>query len=246
MVWQRIKQALGLGDGGAVRSALETLWASTGLESSPRDAAHQGTAFTIAFVALAAKMAKADGVAVGAEIDAFERCFHVPASQRDSIRRVFDLAKQDTAGYERYASQLASLLADDRPLLIDVFECLFHVASADGLLHDAEEGFLKEVASRFGLTETEYQRVRRLFVTDADDPYRILGLEHAASNEDVKARYRQLVRENHPDRLAADGVPPEYRVFADRKLAHINAAYDRIRRERGLIAVQPADESEAR
>lgn len=235
MVWQRIKQLLGLSEGGAVRDALDTLWSTFGLDRPDGHAnGHQSTAFTIAFVALAAKMAKADGVAVGAEMEAFERCFHVPPSERENIRRVFNLAKQDSAGYDRYATQLANLLASDRPLLIDVFECLFHVASADGLLHEAEEGFLQEVAKRFGLTPTEYQRIRRLFIADPDDPYHVLGLEPDASDAALKARHRELVRENHPDRLAADGVPPEYRVFADRKLAHINAAYDHIRKERGL------------
>ncbi|MEW5964132.1 MAG: TerB family tellurite resistance protein [Pseudomonadota bacterium] len=247
MIWHRLKSWLGLGEGGAVRNAVETLWSGMGLDRhSERTPAHQRTAFTIAFVALAAKMTKADGVTVGAELEAFERCFHVPPAERDNIRRVFNLAKQDTAGYERYAAQLAKLLSDDRKLLIDVFECLFHVASADGLLHDAEAGFLEEVARQFALSEVEYQRVRRLFVIDPDDPYRVLGLEPGVSDEALKARHRELVRENHPDTLAADGVPEEYRVYADRKLAHINAAYDRIRTERGLKRAQPFGEEAAR
>ena len=237
MVWQRIKRVLGISQGG-VRSALGALWSASGLDAPGAQSAQQSTAFTIAFVALAAKMAKADGVAVGAEIEAFERCFQVRPDERENIRRVFNLAKQDTAGYKLYAGQLSKMLAADRPLLIDVFECLFHVASADGLLHEAEESFLQEVASQFNLSQAEYQRVRRLFVVDPDDPYRVLGLDPGVSDTDLKTRHRELVRANHPDRLASDGVPIEYRVFADRKLAHINAAYDRIRRERGLAQAQ--------
>lgn len=194
--------------------------------------ASKQVAFTIAFVGLAAKMAKADGVAVAVETEAFERCFHVPPGERANIRRVYELAARDTAGYEIYADRIAKLLSDDQKLLRDVFECLFNIAAADGVLHHAEEQFLMTVAERFGLSEQTYQATRRLFVADPDNPYAILGVDPEASESDLKAHYRALVRENHPDKLAAEGVPAEFLVLADRKLAAINAAYDQIMKER--------------
>lgn len=197
--------------------------------------AEHRTAFTIALVALAAKMAKADGVAVRVEADAFERWFDVPADQRNAVRRVFDLAKRDVAGYEAYAEQIARLLADEPQLRRDVFECLFHVASADGVLHAAEEQFLLRVSRILDLGEATYAEVRRMFVVDPDDPYAVLGVSHDISDADLKARHRRLVMDNHSDRLAAHGVPREFQAFADRKLAVINAAYDAIRAERGRL-----------
>lgn len=200
---------------------------------APKPASKQ-LAFTMAFVGLAAKMAKADGVAVEVETQAFERCFYVPPEERANVDRVYRLAAQDVAGYEIYAGRIARLLADEPALLRDVFECLFNIAAADGVLHAGEETFLREVARRFGFDEREYRRVRSLFVRDPDSPYEVLGLAPDASDEELAARRKALVRENHPDLLAAAGVPREFLVIADRKLAAINAAYDAIRAERGL------------
>lgn len=194
-------------------------------------------AFTIAFVGLAAKMAKADGVAVEVETQAFERCFFVPPEERANVKRVFDLAARDVAGYDAYAERIARMLADDRPLLRDVFECLFYIAAADGILHSAEEDFLRTVADKFAMSEREYQSVRSLFVHDGNSPYAVLGVDPGISNAELKRHYRELVRETHPDKLAAEGVPAEFLVLADRKLAAINAAYDAIVKARELETV---------
>jgi DnaJ like chaperone protein len=185
-------------------------------------------AFTIAFVGLAAKMAKADGIAVAVEQEAFERSFHVPEAERANVLRVFRLAAQDVAGYEVYAERIARALDQDRALLRDVFECLFNIAAADGILHEAEERFLRTVAAKFGLAERDYALARAMFVREAGNPYDVLGVSCDISDTDLKAHYRELVRASHPDRLAAEGVPAEFLVLADRKLAAINAAYDEI------------------
>src|SRR5258708_2929979 len=68
-----------------------------------------GVAFTIAVIALAGKMAKADGVVSDAEVEAFERVFRVPPHEHANVRRIFNLARQDVAGYEAYAGQIARL-----------------------------------------------------------------------------------------------------------------------------------------
>ena len=189
-------------------------------------------AFTMAFVGLAAKMAKADGVAVEVETQAFQSCFYVPPEERANVQRVYQLAAQDVAGYEIYAQRIARMLADDPALLKEVFDCLFNIAAADGVLHEGEETFLRNVAATFGYDENYYLRVRSLFVHDPSSPYVVLGIEPDASDEELRARRLELVRENHPDKLAAKGVPEEFLVLADRKLAAINAAYDTIKEER--------------
>ncbi len=197
----------------------------------PKPATRQ-VAFTIAFVGLAAKMAKADGVAVAVETEAFERCFYVPPNERANVKRVFDLAAKDVAGYEIYAKQIARMLKDEPALKRDVFECLFNIAAADGIVHKAEEDFLKTVAGHFEIGEEEYQTIRSLFVHDPKSPYVILGISPNATNAELKARYHELVKQNHPDQLVAAGVPHEFLVIADRKLAAINAAYEAILKSR--------------
>ena len=234
MVWTWLKSRFGARKGAVtgVRSTLAGIAGALGIEGGACTPGSQRSAFTMALVALAAKMAKADGVAVTIESDAFERWFEVPADQRDAVRRVFDLAKRDVAGYEAYAEQIARLLEKEPELLRDVFECLFHVASADGVLHEAEERFLTRVARILAISDATYLDIRHMFVVDPDDPFTVLGVRPTISDADLKVRYRKLVMENHSDRLAANGVPREFQVFADRKLAAINAAYDAIRERR--------------
>lgn len=234
MIWAKLKSIF-------ARGGLKRLAATFGLDGHRCETpTHQRTAFTMALVALAAKMAKADGVAVAAELDAFERWFHLPDDQRDAVRRVFDLAKRDVAGYEQYARQINDLLAEDPEIKRDVFECLFHVASADGVLHADEEDFLETVAEIFGFSPETYREIRRMFVVDPDDPYKVLGVPHDISDDDLKQVYRRLAKANHSDRLAAHGVPREFQAVADRKLATINAAYDAILKERAAHRLEDA------
>ena len=233
MPWTTIANAVGLAKGGAVRDALATLWSSLGLERlTERMPAHRTVAFTIAVTTLAAKMAKADGVALPVEERAFEQMFAIPLGEEANVRRLYDLAKQDVAGFEIYAGKIARLLHDEPELLASVLGCLFYIAAADGILHPAEDSFLATVAERFGIGRVEFLAIRAGFVHDPDSPYAVLGVRPDASEAELKARYHALVRDHHPDRLAAAGIPPEFRAAADRRLAAINAAYEAIEKER--------------
>lgn len=197
-------------------------------------APEKGITFTIGVIALSAKMAKADGIVVPIEVSTFRKVFAFEAAQERNVSRVFDLAKQDVAGFDSYARQIAELLKDDRKLLQNVLEGLMLVAIADGIVHPKEDAFLAAVAQMFGFNDSQYRHFRARFVRDGDSPYEVLGVLPDASDADVKARYRALVIDNHPDKLMGRGVPPEFIELANRKLAAINAAYDTIARERGL------------
>lgn len=193
-----------------------------------------GIVFTIAIIALSAKMAKADGVVTEDEVEAFERIFRVPPPEQANVRRIFNLARQDIAGFEAYAAQIARLFRGNPAILEDVLDGLFEIAKADGVLHPGEIAFLERVAEIFGFAPAEFRRIRAShFGPDAADPYAILGVAHDASAEEIKRTYRLLVRENHPDRLIARGVPEEFVRLANDKLAAINAAFDKIEQERG-------------
>ncbi len=192
----------------------------------------QSVAFTQAFVALAAKMAAADGVAVKVEADAFERFLEPDPADVVRIRQVYDLAKTDTAGFETYATRIAYALKAEPDIKRNVFESLMYVACADGVLHPAEDNFLKTVAGIFSYSSAEYRRIKALFVHDPDSPYAILELDAGASAAEVRARYRKLVQVHHPDRLIAQGAPAAVVKAATAKLAAINAAYEAIEAER--------------
>jgi len=232
MPWKAIAQAIGFEPAGSIRDTLSALWARIARERAQPTPGYRTVAFTMAVTTLAAKMAKADGVALPVEARAFERVFDIPAGEEANFHRLYDLAAQDVAGYEAYAAKIATLLADEPEMLRALLECLFHVAAADGILHPDEDRFLGVVAETFGLTRGEFLSVRAGFVNDPCSPYQILGVHPDISDADLKLRHRALVREHHPDKLAATGVPPELRCAATRRLAAINAAHDTILAER--------------
>ena len=186
-------------------------------------------------VALAGKMARADGVVTETEFDVFLRVFSVPPQEEANVRRIFNMARQDIAGFEHYAQQIARLFVGNPAVLEDVLDGLFEIAKADGVLHPSEAQFLERVAEIFGFAPNEFRRIRAShFAPELTDPYVILGVSYSADEDELKQTYRKLVRENHPDSLMARGVPAEFIRLANDKLAAINNAYDKIRTERGL------------
>lgn len=189
-------------------------------------------AFSVAMIALSAKMAKADGVVTTSEVQAFEEIFAIPPQERRNVERLYRLAQGDVAGYQAYAAKLANLCADGVkacPILEDVLDGLFHIAKADGALHDKEVRFLADIAAIFGFDEVRFERVlARHVATGKADPWIVLGLPRDAPFAEVRKRYRALAAEHHPDKILAHGLPKEFLVIAHDRLAAINAAYETI------------------
>ena len=200
----------------------------------PEDAT-KSVAFTIATIALGAKMAKADGVVTRDEVDAFKRVVRVPPEDVKDVSRVFDQARKDSRGFEPYARQIAGMFADNPAVLEELLYCLTLIARADGVMHPEEVKYLRSVADIFGLDDHAFERITEVSGDlDTSDPYKILGVSRDMTNDEIKSAYRSLVRENHPDKLIADGLPEELIDMATEKLAAINDAYDKVSTERGI------------
>lgn len=201
-------------------------------------------AFTTAVIILSAKMAKADGHVTRDEVDAFKEVFHIPPGEAHAVGQVFDQAKASADGFEPYAEQISQMFSGDWNVLEQLLGALFHIAKADGHIHPEEVRYLHGVALLFGFSDRDFQRIQTIHLSGwggeggraqkADDAYEILGVGVNASDDEVKSTYRNLVRENHPDVLTAKGLPQEFIDLANDKLATINDAYDRIKKQRGF------------
>ena len=193
--------------------------------------------FAVGVVVLSAKLAKVDGPVVREEIDAFKRQFRIPPESVRDIGRLFDQARDSTEGWEPYARQLGASFADNRGLLEDVLSALFAIARADKPLNGAEQAMLQQVHGLFGLDRLAWDGATGSTARAApggDDPYAVLGVTRATSDEELRRAWLRLIRENHPDLLASKGVTPDFIARAGEKVARVNAAWDRIKRERGL------------
>ncbi|MFT5742560.1 MAG: DnaJ like chaperone protein [Paracoccaceae bacterium] len=221
-----------------IAEAVSALTAGEGLSAvfdKLRTPTERSAAFAIAVIALGAKMAKADGQVTRDEVTAFREVFAIPASDEKNAARIFNMARTDIAGFEEYAHRIRAMYADKTTgaPLCDLMEGLFHIALADGQYHPNEDQFLSRVAEIFGLEPRAFQRLRAQFVPDAQrDPYDVLGVDPGTPLPEIRKAWRDLVRETHPDRMIARGVPQEAVKLAEKRMIAINTAWDDIEQAR--------------
>ncbi len=230
-IWSRIGDFLSSVTTQALSSAVESL--RTVFAGDPLT--RRQVAFSIAIIALSAKMAKADGVVTDSEVVAFRELFEIPPDDARHVARLYNLAKQDVAGFEAYAGQIKKLFSEDDDILEDVMDGLFHIAKADGVVHELEIEFIERVAEIFGIGVRDFKRIRlRHLAPPSGDPYVVLGASSEWADDKLKRHYRELLKEYHPDRMVSRGVPPEFLKIANDRMATINEAWQFIKAERGL------------
>jgi DnaJ like chaperone protein len=195
--------------------------------------------FAVGVVVISAKLAKCDGVVKREEIDAFKSAFRIPPENMADVAQLFDQARETAEGFEPFADRMGEAFADDPAMLEDVLAAFFGIARADGPLTNGEVSFLQRVQLGFRLDAPAWMRARdgagpRQPVESGPDPYAVLGLARDATDEQVRATWRRLMRENHPDALLSRGAAPDVVKRAQAKVSEINAAWDRVKRERKL------------
>ncbi len=231
-MFEKILAHIGETVSSALASVIEAV--RTVFEGDPET--RRKVSFSVAMIALSAKMAKADGIVTIAEVEAFKQIFRIPDDEAANVARLYNLAKQDIAGFETYAEKLSGLCGSGTSncrVLEDIIDGLFHIAKADGLVHEKELAFLTRVAEIFGIDEVHFARItaRHIHIGGVD-PYRVLGVSPDDDFTNIRKRYRVLVSESHPDKLLARGVPEEFHGIANDRMAALNAAYEAIERER--------------
>ncbi|QYX55885.1 molecular chaperone DjiA [Roseovarius sp. SCSIO 43702] len=223
-LWSRISDAI---------SALAAGESLTVVFDRLRTPPERTVAFTIAVIALSAKMAKADGLVTRDEVTAFREVFQIARDDEPGAARVFNLARQDVAGFEEYAARIRTMFAGERAALCDLMEGLFHIAMADGVYHPNEDLFLERVAELFELPEADFRAIRARFVEGAPrDPYAVLGVSRDAPLDEIRDAWRRQVRDTHPDRMLARGVPEEAIKLAEKRMVAINRAWEEINEAR--------------
>ena len=222
-IWERIGEAIAaLANGESLATVFEKL----------RTPPEKSIGFTIAVIALGAKMAKADGQVTRNEVNAFKEVFTIPPGEEANAARVFNMARSDVAGFDGYARRIARMFGPGDPVLEDVLDGLFHIAFSDGDYHPEEEAFLREVADIFGIEEACFRSLMARYAPGHKDPYAVLKMTPSDSTAAIRKRWRELVRETHPDRAIARGLPEEAIKIATDRLNEVNDAYEAIMLDR--------------
>lgn len=199
-------------------------------------------------------MCKADGVVTHDEIRVTEQLFarlHLSAEQTQAAKAAFNRGKAPDFDLDAQLDAFVQLARLDGALLQLFLQMQISAVAADGQIHPAEHALLLRVARRLGLDELDVARLEALLRAAAgggatpssappprqrlDDAYVALGLTPDASEAQIKRAYRKLMQENHPDKLAAKGLPESMRTLAEERAREINVAYDLIKKARGFV-----------
>ena len=202
------------------------------------------------FVALSAKIAKADGRVdeleaelIGNMFNDISALFPDPEAAKKLLKEIFDEEKNAPHNIDPVAQALYQALQNDAHKRQKMMEFLVHLTYIDGTLSHAEEEMLRVIANHMQFRADELAAMLERFgsyhrnsvkESSIDQAYAMLNLTSSATNDEIKKAYRALVREYHPDIIKSQGASDEYLKEATEKVQEINAAYEMIKKSRGM------------
>jgi DnaJ like chaperone protein len=187
--------------------------------------------FNMSLLVLTAAVMKADGKVKRSELDFVKQFFYTNFGDKASqyIKLLGELVKQDIEVAD-VSIQISRHL--DYATRLQLLHYLFGIALADGNADKSEVDLISRIAGYMGISNSDFESVKAMFVKDTDAAYKVLQISHDATDEEVKKAYREMAKKYHPDRVASLG--DDIRKAAEAKFQSVNEAYEQIKRERGM------------
>ena len=187
--------------------------------------------FALSLIVLSAKLSKADGQVSKEELIAVKDKLKIPDNELDQVGKIFNKAKEESAGYESYAEQIAQIYKGNINVLEEVINILFYIAESDGNISESELKMIEHIAQIFGLTEIQFNSIRESRKSsDKLNPYVVLESNPDDSIEIIRKKYLKLSKEHHPDLLMSKGVPQELIDESKAKMRAINSAWGQVQK----------------
>ena len=187
--------------------------------------------FALSLIVLSAKLSKADGQVSKEELIAVKDKLRIPENELDQVGKIFNKAKEESAGNEPYAQQIAQIYRGNINVLEEVINILFYIAEADGNVSESEHKMIEHIAQIFGLTETQFNSIKESRKSsDKLNPYVVLESKPDDAIEVIRKRYLKLSKEHHPDLLMNKGVPQEVIDESKAKMRAINSAWNQVQK----------------
>ena len=188
--------------------------------------------FNVTLLVLSAAVMKADGNVKKSELDYVKRFFLQNFGQERAenyIKMLREILEKDYNIYE-VSQQVGRYM--DYSSRLQLLHYLFGIANADGAISQEEQSVINTISDYMGITTSDFQSVKAMFIKETDSAYKILGIDPSATDEEVKRAYREMAKKNHPDLVSNLG--DEVRKAAEKKFQEINAAYEAIKKQRGI------------
>lgn len=226
---------LGWAFGGPIGAILGFALGSMFEGGSSATAAYRGTSrgdFAMSLIVLAAAVMKADQKIMQSELEYVKRFFYRNFGDNEGQRLVQmlrEILKQDI-DTQQVSVQIGQYM--DYSSRLQLIHFLFGIAAADGTYHPDEVDVVKRISGFMGISSADYQSVHAMFVKDPHWAYDILEITEQSTNEEVKKAYREMAKKHHPDKVSHLGE--DIKRAATEKFQKINAAYEEIKKQRGL------------
>ena len=187
--------------------------------------------FALSLIVLSAKLSKADGRVSREELIAVKDKLKIPEHEIKQVGKIFNQAKEESAGYEPYAKQIAQFYKGNINVLEEVINILFYIAEADGNVSESELNMIQHIAQIFGLNQSQFNSIKESRKSsDKLNPYIVLESKPEDELRDIRKKYLKLSKEHHPDLLLSKGVPQEVIDESKKKMRAINSAWDQIQK----------------
>ena len=187
--------------------------------------------FALSLIVLSAKLSKADGQVSREELIAVKDKLKIPEKELDQVGKIFNKAKEESTGYEPYATQIAQVYRGNLNVLEEVINILFYIAEADGNISKSELNMIENIARIFGLNEKQFNSIKESRKSSEKlNPYIVLESSPDDNIENIRKKYIKLSKEHHPDLLISKGVPEEVIEESKKKMRAINSAWDQIQK----------------
>ena len=187
--------------------------------------------FALSLIVLSAKLSKADGQVSREELIAVKDKLRIPENELDQVGKIFNKAKEESAGYEPYAQQIAQIYRNNLNVLEEVINTLFYIAEADGNVSSSELKMIENISQIFGLSQSQFNGIKESRKSsDKLNPYIVLESKPDDNIQTIRKRYLKLSKEHHPDLLMSKGVPQEVIDESKAKMRAINSAWNQVQK----------------
>jgi len=188
--------------------------------------------FIVSLLVLVSAIMKADGKVLKSELEYVKQFFVKNFGQSaasEAILLLRDILKQKVPLID-VCNQIKDNV--DYHSRLQLLHLLFGVAQADGVVSTPELKLITEISHNIGITDSDFQSIKAMFVPETDKFYKILEVSPTATNEEIKKAYRNMALKFHPDKVQHLG--DDIRKVAEEKFKLVNEAYEMIKKERGF------------